>query len=70
MLEKGDYGGKGMNSREQETNNHLVTNQFVNTDTILYEIAVSLGRIADMLAEMNRYIVDYDSSKERTGEKE
>ena len=31
----------------------------------LYEIAMSLGRIADMLAEMNRYIVDYDDSEEK-----
>ena len=29
------------------------------------DIAVSLGRIADMLAEMNRYIVDYDNRERR-----
>ena len=30
------------------------------TDAILYEIAISLGRIADMLTEA-RHIVEYDS---------
>lgn len=29
----------------------------------LYEIAMSLGRIADMLSEMNGFPVDYDDLK-------
>ena len=52
-----------MKSREDETYVAL-TNGVVGDikERELYEIAMSLGRIADMLAEMNRYIVDYDDS--------
>lgn len=32
------------------------------TDAVIRDIAVSLGRIADMLAEMNRYYVECDAS--------
>ena len=54
-----------MKSREDETYVALIdalTNGFcIDTkERELYEIAMSLGRIADMLAEMNKYIVDYD----------
>lgn len=31
------------------------------TDAVIRNIAVSLGRIADMLAEMNHYYVDCDA---------
>lgn len=57
-----------MKSREDETYYNLTHNAYCNTDTILYEIALSLGRIADMLAEMNRYIVEYDGHAERKEE--
>lgn len=36
-------------------------------EDVVKDIAISLGRIADMLAEMNRYIVDYED-KERQEE--
>lgn len=58
-----------MRSREDET--YVALNELWRCGNLkereLYEIAMSLGRIADMLAEMNRYIVDYDDS-ERQGE--
>lgn len=59
-----------MKSREDETYVAL-TNTLINGFCIdikereLYEIAMSLGRIADMLAEMNKYIVDYDDMTEK-----
>ena len=53
-----------MKSREDET--YVALNELWRCGSLkereLYEIAMSLGRIADMLAEMNRYIVDYDES--------
>ena len=54
-----------MKSREDET--YVVKNACYGDrkELELYEIAISLGRIADMLAEMNRYIVDYDNRAER-----
>lgn len=54
-----------MRSREDETYIALFNKMYVDTDTdrILREIAISLGRIADMLAEMNGYIVEYDEEK-------
>ena len=54
-----------MSSREDETYIALVNEMYVETDTdrILREIAISLGRIADMLAEQNGYIVEYDEEK-------
>lgn len=54
-----------MSSREDETYIALVNEMYVDTDTnrILREIAISLGRIADMLAEQNGYIVEYDEEK-------
>lgn len=51
-------------SREDETYSILTNCDYVNTDMILYEIAMSLGRIADMLTEANGYIVEYDSENE------
>lgn len=59
-----------MKSREDETYvalTNALTNGFcIDTkERELYEIAISLGRIADMLAEINRYIVDYDDMTER-----
>ena len=53
-----------MKSREDET--YVALNELWRCGNLkereLYEIAMSLGRIADMLAEMNRYIVDYDDN--------
>ena len=53
-----------MKSREDET--YVALSDYCRygdvKDRELCEIAMSLGRIADMLAEMNRYIVDYDDS--------
>jgi hypothetical protein len=58
-----ERGGR-MKSREDET--YVALNELWRCGNLkereLYEIAMSLGRIADMLAEMNRYIVDYDES--------
>lgn len=55
-----------MKSREDETYVAL-TNGFWGDmkERELYECAMSLGRIADMLSEMNGYIVDYDNMAER-----
>lgn len=54
-----------MKSREDET--YIALRDYCGYGDLkareLYEIAMSLGRIADMLAEMNRYIVDYDDSE-------
>ena len=56
-----------MDSREDET--YVALKDFYrygdSKERELCEIAMSLGRIADMLAEMNRYIVDYDDSEEK-----
>lgn len=53
-----------MRSREDETYISLVNNQPVMTaESIQFEIATSLGRIADMLAEMNGYVIDYDERR-------
>lgn len=54
-----------MISREQETFDHLTKNKYSDTENILYEIAISLGRIADMLAEQNLYIIDYRSEEKQ-----
>ena len=51
-------------SREDGTYIALTRGEYVNTDSILYEIAKSVGRIADMLAEANGYKVEYDSDTE------
>ena len=55
-----------MKSREDETYVALA-NIYCGSmkERELYEIAMSLGRIADMLAEMNRYIVDYDDNEKQ-----
>ena len=53
-------GGK-MHSREDEA---YVVCRDGSMGDVYKDIAISLGRIADMLAEMNRYVVDYDN-KER-----
>ena len=47
-----------MKSKEDES--YLVCRDRGMED-VVKDIAISLGRIADMLAEMNRYIVDYDN---------
>lgn len=49
-----------MKSREDETYVALTNGCYGDTKRELYEIAMSLGRIADMLAEMNGFPVDYD----------
>ena len=53
-----------MKSREDET--YAALSEYCRYGDLkeleLCEIAMSLGRIADMLSEMNRYIVDYDDS--------
>jgi hypothetical protein len=54
-------GGK-MHSREDEA---CVICRDGSMDDVYKDIAVSLGRIADMLAEMNRYIIDYDDEERR-----
>lgn len=51
-----------MHSREDEA---YVICRDGNMDDVYKDIAVSLGRIADMLAEMNRYIIDYDDAERR-----
>ena len=49
-----------MISREDQTWTNIVNNGGTGeTQTTLFEIALSLGRIADMLAEMNDYVVEY-----------
>lgn len=58
-----------MKSREDETYAALINGFCVDfKERELYEIAMSLGRIADMLAEMNGYIIDYDDIGERKEE--
>ena len=58
-----------MKSREDETYSALINGICCDLkERELYEIAMSLGRIADMLAEMNRYIVDYDDMSKRKAE--
>ena len=50
-----------MKSREDETYVVLTNACYGDRKELeLYEIAMSLGRIADMLAEMNGFPVDYD----------
>lgn len=61
MIEK---TARKVRSREDETYSALVNCCFANTDTILCEIATSLGRIADMLTEANGHKVEYDSENE------
>ena len=61
-----------MKSREDETYAALINRLKYGfcvdlKECELYEIAMSLGRIADMLAEMNKYIVDYDDTEKRKG---
>lgn len=51
-------------SREDETYSALINNNYANIYTILYEIATSLGRIADILTEANGHKVEYDSENE------
>lgn len=50
-----------MKSREEEA----IRNKYDDTQLLLYDISISLGRIADMLAEMNRYIIEYDSTERK-----
>ena len=60
-----------MKSREDETYVALTTNKYGDIKEIcLYEIAMSLGRIADMLAEQNGYIVVYDDPQKQEKENE
>ena len=50
-----------MKSREDETYVALTNGCYGDIkERELHEIAMSLGRIADMLAEMNGFPVDYD----------
>ena len=56
-----------MKSREDETYIALRNDYISSTkERELYEIAMSLGRIADMLAEMNRYLIDYDDGERQS----
>ena len=48
-----------MHSREDEA---YVVCRDGNVEDVIKDIAISLGRIADMLSEKNGYIVDYDAS--------
>ena len=53
-----------MKSREDET--YIALNEYRRYEgRELYEIAMSLGRIADMLTEMNRYVVNYNDRENR-----
>ena len=55
-----------MKSREDETYVALTNGYYGDIkERELYEISMSLARIADMLAEMNGYIVEYDDTAER-----
>ena len=51
-----------MKSKEDES--YLVCRDRGMED-VVKDIAISLGRIADMLAEMNRYIIDYEDIERR-----
>ena len=51
-----------MKSKEDES--YLVCRDRGMED-VVKDIAISLGRIADMLAEMNRYIIDYEDAERR-----
>ena len=56
-----------MKSREDETYIALRNDYISSTkERELYEIAMSLSRIADMLAEMNRYLIDYDDGERQS----
>lgn len=50
-----------MKSREEEA----IRNKHDDTQLLLYDISVSLGRIADMLAEMNRYFIRYENGERK-----
>lgn len=54
--------GEKMHSREDEA---YVICRDGSMDDVIKDIAVSLGRIADMLAEMNQYIIHYDNRERR-----
>ena len=51
-----------MHSREDES---YIVCRDGNMDDVFKDIAISLGRIADMLAEMNCYIVHRDCEERR-----
>lgn len=51
-----------MKSKEDES--YLVCRDRGMED-VVKDIAISLGRIADMLAEMNRYVIDYEDAERR-----
>lgn len=54
-----------IHSREDETYSALISCDYdFITNRTLYEIAISLGRIADMLTEANGYKVEYDLENE------
>lgn len=53
-----------MKSKEDES--YLVCRDRGMED-VVKDIAISLGRIADMLAEMNRYIIDYEDAERQEG---
>lgn len=48
-------------SREEEA----IRNKYDDTQLLLYEISISLGRIADMLAKMNHYIIEHDNTERK-----
>lgn len=55
--------GEPYKSREDETRRATAKAGYPYVDVNLQQIALSLGRIADMLAEMNGYIIQYDVEK-------
>ena len=50
-----------MKSREEEA----TRNKYDDTQLLLYDISISLGRIADMLANMNHYFIKYDNAERK-----
>ena len=56
-----------MKSREDETWTKYEENSYCG-DYLLAQIALSLGRIADMLAEQQGYIVQYDEEEGKKNE--
>lgn len=54
--------GEPYKSREDETRKEIENNYCL--DYLTAQIALSLGRIADMLTELRGYIVRYDEERE------
>lgn len=54
--------GETYKSRENETRKEIENNYC--PDYLIAQIALSLGRIADMLTELRGYIIRYDEERE------